>query len=117
RAYNVASRSYESTDRTVMYAADSSWTTDNVDFEAADYGMLRCQLGGTTTSDCSTPGTVGTSVGVAFAQQYSIAGALDPITSIANVPQSFLADRPLFAPADPGLRCDYTLDLWHPIVP
>src|SRR5262249_49670183 len=79
RAYNLATRTYLSTDRTAMRVVDNNWTDDNVDFEAKDYSLLRCALGGAVPTDstvgCSATGTTGSGVGVAADNVY-VAGTL-----------------------------------------
>ena len=84
RAYNLLTRSYDTTDRTTMYPADTLWTNDSTVMEAADYGLARCQLGGATTSDCATSGTVGSTSGVAAGADFSIASFTDSTTSFPS---------------------------------
>jgi hypothetical protein len=110
RAYNDQSRSYLPSDRTVMYASDGNWTTDNVNYEALDYGVVRCMLGGSTTADCATSGTVGTGTGTAVGSHFSIAGSLASNTATtADVTQSYYSLNSVFPTPDPSVVSNYHL--------
>ena len=69
RAFNVATRSVlagTSDDHTVMRLV-APWNNTNTVLEKADWGLLLCRLGGPTTPDCATAGTVGSAAaGPAF---------------------------------------------------
>jgi Tol biopolymer transport system component len=80
RAYNVSTRSYLATNRSVMkyaFVTSPPWDDTLTLLEPADYSYDRCAFGGTTTTDCSALGTTtGTTVGVA-AGSYSVSGTVD----------------------------------------
>ena len=94
RAYNLSTRTYLPADRTAMRVVDSNWTDDNVDFEAKDFSLLRCALGGSVPTDstvgCGTTGTTGSGVGVAADNVY-VSGTLpSPTANVANVTESYV---------------------------
>jgi hypothetical protein len=106
RAYNVLTHTYLSTDRTAMRVVDNNWTDDNIDFEAKDYSLLRCALGGTvptdTTVGCGTTGTTGSGVGVAADNVY-VAGTLgSPTADVADVTESYIKLGANFVPLTDG---------------
>jgi CSLREA domain-containing protein len=78
RAYNIATRSVlagTSDDHTVMRFV-TPWDNTNTVLEKADWGLLLCRLGGPTTSDCATAGTVGTAAaGPAFVMSGTTSGS------------------------------------------
>lgn len=94
RSYNTATRTYLSTDRTAMRVVDSAWTDNNVDFEAKDFSLLRCMLGGSVPSDttigCTQSGTTGTGTAVAADSLY-VSGSLSGQNAAqADVTESYL---------------------------
>jgi hypothetical protein len=91
-AYNTVDGGYLYDDHSAMRFVDGPspaapstslvtgpWTNADTVFEAADYAMILCKLGGPTTSDCATSGTTGTDVGVAAAP------AVDAFTATGTV--------------------------------
>ena len=78
RAYNIATRSVlagANPDHTVMRFV-TPWDNTNTVLEKADWGLLLCRLGGPTTSDCATAGTVGSAAaGPAFVMSGTTSGA------------------------------------------
>jgi hypothetical protein len=92
RAYNLSSRTYLPTDRTAMRVVDSNWTDDNVDFEAKDFSLLRCALGGAidTNAGCGTTGTTGSGVGVAADNVYVSGSLPSPTANVADVTESYV---------------------------
>jgi hypothetical protein len=106
RAYNVLTHTYLSTDRTAMRVVDGNWTDDNIDFEAKDYSLLRCAMGGSVPSDstigCGSTGTTGSGVGVAADNVY-VAGTLNsPTAGTADVTESYVELGANFAPITDG---------------
>jgi len=106
RAYNLSTRTYLSTDRTAMRVVDANWTDGNVDFEAKDYSLLRCALGGSVPTDqtvgCGTSGTTGSGVGVAADNVY-VAGTLgSPTANVADVTESYVRLGGNFVPLTDG---------------
>jgi hypothetical protein len=92
RAYNVATRSYLATNRTVMrytFVTSPPWDDTLTLLEPADYSYDRCAFGGTTTTDCSALGTTtGTTLGVAAGNSYVVSGTVDTTTNTADIVQS-----------------------------
>jgi CSLREA domain-containing protein len=78
RAYNIATRSVlagTNDDHTVMRFV-TPWNNTNTVLEKADWGLLLCRLGGPTTSDCASAGTVGSAAaGPAFVMSGTTSGA------------------------------------------
>jgi CSLREA domain-containing protein len=78
RAFNIATRSVlagTNDDHTVMRFV-TPWDNTNTVLEKADWGLLLCRLGGPTTSDCATAGTVGSAAaGPAFVMSGTTSGA------------------------------------------
>ena len=106
RAYNLSTRTYLSTDRTAMRVVDANWTDGNVDFEAKDFSLLRCALGGSVPTDqtvgCGASGTTGSGVGVAADNVY-VAGTLgSPTANVADVTESYVKLGGNFVPLTDG---------------
>src|SRR2546425_1128009 len=74
RAYNVPQRAYMANGNRSVMDFSSGFNNTNTLAEAADYAYWRCLLGGTVTSDCTAPGTVGTSAGVAASPTLTATG-------------------------------------------
>src|SRR3989441_1876641 len=74
RAYNVPQRAYMANCNRSVMDFSSGFNNTNTLAEAADYAYWRCLLGGTVTSDCTAPGTVGTSAGVAASPTLTATG-------------------------------------------
>jgi hypothetical protein len=116
RAYNLSTRTYLPTDRTAMRVVDANWTDDSIDFEAKDYSLLRCTLGGSVPTDqtigCGTAsGTTGSGVGVAADNVY-VAGTLSsPTANVADVTESYVRLGGNFVPLTDGTAntADYFL--------
>ncbi|MFL5967133.1 MAG: PxKF domain-containing protein [Gaiellaceae bacterium] len=94
RSYNTATRTYLSTDRTAMRVVDTNWTDNNVDFEAKDFSLLRCMLGGSvptdTTIGCTASGNTGTGTSVAADSLYVAGSLAAPNAAQAKVTESYL---------------------------
>ncbi|MBA2556506.1 MAG: CSLREA domain-containing protein, partial [Chloroflexi bacterium] len=108
RAYNVGLRSFLVDDRTVM-TLSGTWNNTNTLFEAADWAQVLCALGGAATSECSSPGSVGTATGIAAGPRFILSGTVsddetDPVTSV--VESYFSLD---VAPTDPDPDSRYRL--------
>jgi hypothetical protein len=71
RGYNVSGRQYLPDNRSNMRFTPPGWTNLTTLLDPADWAGLLCNLGGATTSECSTAATTGTVSGVA-------AGLSDP---------------------------------------
>jgi hypothetical protein len=94
RAYNVATRSFLGTNRTVMkysFLTSPPWDDTLTLLEPADYSFDRCALGGTTAgvADCSALGTTtGTTLNVAAGPSYIVSGTVNRSTNTAEIVQS-----------------------------
>src|SRR5689334_7031109 len=89
-----------------MRVVDANWTDDNIDFEAKDYSLLRCALGGSVPTDstvgCGSTGTTGSGVGVAADNVY-VAGTLgSPTANEADVTESYVRLGGNFVPLTDG---------------
>lgn len=78
RAFNVATRSVlagTNDDHSVMRLI-TPWNNTNTVLEKADWALLLCRLGGPTTPDCASAGTVGSAAaGPAFVMSGTTTGA------------------------------------------
>jgi hypothetical protein len=106
RAYNVTTRAFLSTNRSVMkysFVSSPPWDDTLTLLEPADYAYDLCALGGTTTSSCTS--AVGTTLGVAAGPSFVVSGTVhtSPILS-ADIVQSGFATSPetLRTDADPN---------------
>ncbi|HVE62794.1 MAG TPA: hypothetical protein VNB94_03180 [Mycobacteriales bacterium] len=88
RGYNVSLRSFLAQDRTALTLSTDSNNTTTI-FEKDDWAFLLCALGGATTSDCATSGTLGTPNGVGADPTFVITGNTDG--TVANVLESYFA--------------------------
>jgi len=75
-AYNIASASYVSANKTVMNvdSSTSPWDNSVTMFEQLDYAYDLCRFGGTVSGECSTAVPGGTLTGVAAIDSYVAAG-------------------------------------------
>lgn len=92
RAYNVTTRAYLATNRSVMkysYISSPPWNDTLTLLEPAHYAYDLCAFGGTTTTDCAGLGTTtGTTFGVAAGPSYSVSGIVHSSTDTADIVQS-----------------------------
>jgi hypothetical protein len=90
RAYNVTTRSFLVNDRTVMTLSDS-WNNNTTLLEPVDYAFVACRLGGAVSTDCSTSGGVGSSVGVPADSTFVISGTINRANDTADILESYFA--------------------------
>ena len=90
RAYNTALRSYLADDHTVT-TLSGAWNNTTTLFEPADWAFLLCALGGATTAECTTSGTVGTATGVGADPTFVISGTTDGSSAGTDVVESYFA--------------------------
>ena len=100
RGYNVATRSFLSTNRSVMkysFVTNPPWDDTLTLLEPADYAFDRCALGGTTVPDCALLGTTtGTTFGAAAGPSFIVSGTVNDSTNTAEIVQSgFLSSTPI----------------------
>jgi hypothetical protein len=92
RAYNVTTRSYLATNRSVMkysFVSSPPWDDTLTLLEPADYSYDRCAFGGTSTTDCAALGTTtGTTLGVAAGPSFVVSGTVNSATNTADIVQS-----------------------------
>src|SRR5215213_7547514 len=106
RAYNVTTRAFLPTNRSVMkFSAFTSppWDDTLTLLEPADYAYDLCAFGGTATSSCST-GTAGTTLGVAAGSAFSVSGTVHTTPALsADIVQSGFANSLLIGSDDDSL--------------
>jgi hypothetical protein len=92
RAYNVSTRSFLATNRSVMkysFISVPPWNDTLTLLEPPHYAYDLCAFGGTTTADCTGLGTTaGTTFGVAAGPSYSVSGIVHSNTDTADIVQS-----------------------------
>jgi Tol biopolymer transport system component len=123
RAYNVTTRSYLATNRSVMkysFVTSPPWDDTLTLLEPADYSYDRCAFGGTTTADCSALGTTtGTTLGVAAGNGFVVSGTVDDTNNTADIIESGFANSLLIGGDDNSLyryvRRDSTMPNAEPI--
>jgi TolB protein len=123
RAYNVTTRSYLATNRSVMkysFVTSPPWDDTLTLLEPADYSYDRCAFGGTTTADCSALGTTtGTTLGVAAGNGFVVSGTVDDTNNTADIIESGFANSLLIGRDDNSLyryvRRDSTMPNVEPI--
>jgi hypothetical protein len=100
RAYNVATRSYLATNRSVMkfsLSTNPPWDDTLTLLEPGDYSYDRCAFGGTIPTDLSCSGlgmTTGTTLGVAAGNSFIVSGTVNTATNTADIVQSgFLSSQ------------------------
>jgi Tol biopolymer transport system component len=88
RAYNVTTRSYLATNRSVMkysFISSPPWDDTLTLLEPAHYGYDRCAFGGTiptTTTECTGLGSIaGTTFGVAAGSSFIVSGVVHSSTN------------------------------------
>ncbi len=103
RAYNVTTRAFLSTNRSVMkysFVSSPPWDDTLTLFEPADYAYDLCALGGTTTSSCTS--AVGTTLGVAAGPSFVVSGTVHTSPPLsADIVQSGFATSPQTLQTDP----------------
>ena len=98
RAFNVTTRAFLGTNRSAMkFSAVTSppWDDTLTLLEPADYAYDLCAFGGSTTSSCATPGTAGTTLGVAAGPAFVVSGTAHKIPGLsesADIVQSGFAN-------------------------
>lgn len=106
RGHNVAARTMLVGPRSAMrYSSDASlWNDNTILLEPADQQYLLCQLGGPTTSDCSSTGALGTTNGVgAGLTTFVMSGTTQGTAATTDIVESFFsADVHQPLPPDPG---------------
>jgi CSLREA domain-containing protein len=103
RRYNVVQRAFVTTDRSLMKPAATSPSPDNSNtlLEAPDFAYVRCLLGGTANTECTTyPKTLGTITSATLA--YVMSGSTDGTASGTNVVESYFASSTSLTPPDPA---------------
>jgi hypothetical protein len=92
RAYNVTTRSYLATNRSVMkysFVSSPPWDDSLTLLEPTHYAFDLCAFGGTTTTDCAGLGsTSGTTFGVAAGPSFVVSGVVHSSTNTADIVQS-----------------------------
>jgi hypothetical protein len=92
RAYNVTTRSYLATNRSVMkysFVSSPPWDDSLTLLEPTHYAFDLCAFGGTTTTDCAGLGsTSGTTFGVAAGSSFVVSGVVHSSTNTADIVQS-----------------------------
>src|SRR5919204_461491 len=92
RAYNVTTRSYLATNRSVMkysFVSSPPWDDSLTLLEPTHYAFDLCAFGGTTTADCTGLGsTSGTTFGVAAGSSFVVSGIVRSSTNTADIVQS-----------------------------
>ena len=101
RAYNTTQRAYLSTDRTAM-SLHTPWNDDNVVLERDDWSQLLCVLGGATSIECSTAGTVGTATGVGGNPTFVLTGTTDGTPGGTRAVESYFSAGTARGEPDPG---------------
>ena len=92
RAYNVTTRSFLSTNRSVMkysFVSSPPWDDSLTLLEPTHYAYDLCAFGGTTTADCTGLGsTSGTTFGVLAGPSFVVSGVIHSGTNTADIVQS-----------------------------
>ncbi|MDQ1624933.1 MAG: hypothetical protein QOJ49_431, partial [Actinomycetota bacterium] len=101
RAYNTTQRAYLATDRTAM-SLHTPWNDDDVVLERDDWSQLLCVLGGATSTECSTAGTVGTSTGVGGNPTFVLTGTTDGTAAGTRAIESYFSAGTARGEPDPG---------------
>ncbi len=85
RAYNVLDRRYLADDHTATNVVNP-YTNANTVMERSDWSLIQCKLGGTATTECSSPGSTGTLIGVAAGPAFAFRGSTDdtPAGTLVN---------------------------------
>ena len=103
RAYNTSLRSYLADDHTVT-TLSGAWNNTTTVFERDDWAFLLCSLGGATTTECTSSGTVGTATGVGADPTFVISGTTNDSSVGTDVVESYFAPgvaRSIIDPASP----------------
>ena len=105
RGYNVASRSFLATNRSIMkysFLTSPPWNDTLTLLEPPHYAFDLCAFGGTTTTDCAGLGnTAGSTFGVAAGPSYSVSGIVHGDT--AEIVQSGFVDSLRLGRSDTSL--------------
>src|SRR6266516_3457643 len=92
RAYNVTTRSFLSTNRSVMkysFVSSPPWDDSLTLLDPSHYAYDLCAFGGTTTADCTGLGsTSGTTFGVLAGPSFVVSGVIHSGTNTADIVQS-----------------------------
>src|SRR6266516_66132 len=92
RAYNVTTRSFLSTNRSVMkysFVSSPPWDDSLTLLDPSHYAYDLCAFGGTTTADCTGLGsTSGTTFGVSAGPSFGVSGVIHSSTNTADIVQS-----------------------------
>ena len=85
RGYNVLDRRYLSDDHTATNVVNP-YTNANTLMERSDWSLIQCKLGGTATTECTSPGSTGTLIGVAAGPAFAFRGSTDdtPAGTLVN---------------------------------
>ena len=98
RAYNMTQRSQIGTSRSVMkYDTTSPWNNNTTVQEQLDDQFVLCNLGGPADSECTTPGSTGTTNGIAAGvDTFVMSGSTQNTMATTNVVMSYygINDQP-----------------------
>ena len=90
RGYNLRDRTFLANDRTTLYQS-SGFNNTSVLMEQLDYAFLLCALGGSTTTDCGSPGVIGDNLA---GPRFVLTGTVAPDGLSATVVESYSSEVP-----------------------
>jgi CSLREA domain-containing protein len=114
RGYDIRTHLFIGDDRTSMRGT-GTWNNATTLLEPIDYAFLLCMLGGSITTDCSAPGSVGTSTGVGAGPKFVISGTTNGTTAGTMVVESYFAAN--VAVTEPPASSQYFLRQSRPGAP
>lgn len=106
RGYDIRSHTFIADDRTVLRGT-GAWNNATTLLEPADYAFLLCMLGGSVSTDCSAPNSVGTATGVGAGPRFVISGTTGGTAATTVVTESYFAGN--VALTEPPAASDYSL--------